>query len=163
VCTDCEAVLAAREFISTPLVLVLDGAAQPIGSAFELGKSTVATAPQFGADREAILTAWPPATDHLVLLEPFVRIREALDEAQAVAAAERLPRLTPVHVGPSKSTTRVKPPGDVIKLEQRLYYLLQPSLETLIQSDALHFPFEPFPYQYQGVAFLFPRYSAILA
>ncbi|MBC7855153.1 MAG: DEAD/DEAH box helicase [Pirellulaceae bacterium] len=59
--------------------------------------------------------------------------------------------------------TRIKPPGDVIKLEDRLYYVLQPPLETLIQSDALHFPFEPFPYQYQGVAFLYPRYAAVLA
>jgi SNF2 family DNA or RNA helicase len=59
--------------------------------------------------------------------------------------------------------TRIKPPGDIIKLEDRLYYVLQPPLETLLHSDALHFPFEPFPYQYQGVAFLYPRYSAILA
>jgi SNF2 family DNA or RNA helicase len=59
--------------------------------------------------------------------------------------------------------TRIKPPGDVIKLEDRLYYVLQPPLESLIQSDALHFPFEPFPYQYQGVAFLYPRYAAVLA
>ncbi len=59
--------------------------------------------------------------------------------------------------------TRIKPPGDVIKLEDRLYYVLQPPLETLIKSDALHFPFEPFPYQYQGVAFLYPRYAAVLA
>ncbi len=59
--------------------------------------------------------------------------------------------------------TRIKPPGDIIKLEDRLYYVLQPPLESLVQSDALHFPFEPFPYQYQGVAFLYPRYSAVLA
>lgn len=59
--------------------------------------------------------------------------------------------------------TRIKPPGDIIKLEDRLYYVLQPPLETLIKSDALHFPFEPFPYQYQGVAFLYPRYAAVLA
>ncbi len=59
--------------------------------------------------------------------------------------------------------TRLKPPADVIKLEDRLYMVLQPPLETILQSDALHFPFEPFPYQYQGVAFLYPRYSAILA
>jgi SNF2 family DNA or RNA helicase len=64
---------------------------------------------------------------------------------------------------PVKPLTRIKPPGDAIKLEDRLYYVLQPPLETLIQSDALHFPFEPFPYQFQGVAFLYPRYSAILA
>jgi SNF2 family DNA or RNA helicase len=51
----------------------------------------------------------------------------------------------------------------VIKLEDRLYYLLQPSLETLVSRDALRMPFEPFPYQWQGIAFLYPRYSAILA
>lgn len=62
-----------------------------------------------------------------------------------------------------KSRTIVKPPRDIIKLEDRLHYLLQPPLETLLQSDALHFPFEPFKYQYQGVAFLYPRYSAVLA
>jgi SNF2 family DNA or RNA helicase len=62
-----------------------------------------------------------------------------------------------------KKQTRIKPPGDVIKLEDRLYYVLQPPLETLVQSDSLHFPFEPFPYQYQGVAFLYPRYAAVLA
>ncbi len=59
--------------------------------------------------------------------------------------------------------TRLKPPGDLIKLEDRLYYLLQPPLESLVHSNALSFPFEPFPYQMQGIAFLFPRYSAILA
>ena len=62
-----------------------------------------------------------------------------------------------------KKLTRIKPPGDVIKLEDRLYYVLQPPLESLVQSDSLHFPFEPFPYQYQGVAFLYPRYAAVLA
>ncbi|HEX5104166.1 MAG TPA: DEAD/DEAH box helicase [Pirellulaceae bacterium] len=69
----------------------------------------------------------------------------------------------PRPLAPARSSTRIKPPGDVIKLQDRLYYVLQPPLETLIQSDALHFPFEPFPYQYQGVAFLYPRFSAILA
>ncbi len=70
----------------------------------------------------------------------------------------------PLSLSPSPaSTTRLKPPRDIIKLEDRLYYLLQPPLESLLQSDALHFPFEPFAYQYQGVAFLYPRYSAILA
>ena len=62
-----------------------------------------------------------------------------------------------------RQTTRIKPPGDIIKLEDRLYYVLQPPIETLIQSDSLHFPCEPFPYQYQGIAFLYPRYAAVLA
>jgi SNF2 family DNA or RNA helicase len=59
--------------------------------------------------------------------------------------------------------TRIKPPGDAIKLEDRLYYLLQPPLESLVASGEIRFPFEPFPYQYQGIAFLYPRYSAVLA
>src|SRR5262245_18948534 len=81
-------------------------------------------------------------------------------------AARPIPPSLPPSVSPSpvaKPSTRIKPPGDIVKLEDRLYYLLQPPLESLLLSDALHFPFEPFSYQYQGVAFLYPRYSAILA
>jgi SNF2 family DNA or RNA helicase len=71
--------------------------------------------------------------------------------------------LAPSPTPPRRAITRIKPPGDIIKLEDRLYYVLQPPLETLIQSDSLHFPCEPFPYQYQGIAFLYPRYAAVLA
>ncbi|MBS0210934.1 MAG: DEAD/DEAH box helicase [Planctomycetes bacterium] len=59
--------------------------------------------------------------------------------------------------------TRIAPPNDVIKLEDRLFYLLQPPLESVLASRSLDFPFHPFPYQLQGVAFLYPRYSAMLA
>lgn len=62
-----------------------------------------------------------------------------------------------------KKLTRIKPPGDIIKLEDRLYYVLQPPLETLTATGTLTFPFEPFPYQYEGIAFLYPRYAAVLA
>jgi SNF2 family DNA or RNA helicase len=59
--------------------------------------------------------------------------------------------------------TRLKPPGDIIKLEDRLFYVLQPPLETIVATGALEFPFHPFPYQFEGVAFLYPRYAAVLA
>jgi SNF2 family DNA or RNA helicase len=59
--------------------------------------------------------------------------------------------------------TRIKPPGDVIKLEDRLFYVLQPSLESLIGEGSLSFPSHPFAFQFEGVAFLYPRYAAILA
>ena len=59
--------------------------------------------------------------------------------------------------------TRIKPPGDVIKLEDRLYYVLQPPLESLVACGEIHMPFEPFPYQYEGIGFLYPRYTAVLA
>ncbi len=61
------------------------------------------------------------------------------------------------------SRHRIKPPNDVVKLQDRLYYLLQPPLGVLVGSGQLSFPFNPFPYQLDGIAFLFPRYSAILA
>ncbi len=56
-----------------------------------------------------------------------------------------------------------KPPADVVKLKDRLYYLLQPPLGLLVGSGQLTFPFDPFPYQLDGIAFLFPRYAAIIA
>ena len=59
--------------------------------------------------------------------------------------------------------TRLKPPSDVIKLEDRLFYLLQPPLENLLADRTMEFPFEPFTFQYAGIAFLFPRHNAILA
>ncbi len=62
-----------------------------------------------------------------------------------------------------KPSTRIRPPRDAIKLEDRLYYLLQPPLESLFSSGSLQFPFQPFPYQYAGIAFLYARHSAILA
>jgi SNF2 family DNA or RNA helicase len=62
-----------------------------------------------------------------------------------------------------KKLTRIKPPGDIVKLEDRLYYVLQPPLESLVKNGSLTFPFEPFPYQFQGIAFMYPRYTAVLA
>ncbi|QDT12628.1 DEAD/DEAH box helicase [Planctomycetes bacterium K23_9] len=59
--------------------------------------------------------------------------------------------------------SRIKPPKDIVKLQDRLYYLLQPPLDLLVGSGQLTFPFEPFPYQLDGMAFLFPRYAGILA
>jgi SNF2 family DNA or RNA helicase len=59
--------------------------------------------------------------------------------------------------------TRIKPPSDVIKLQDRLFYMLQPPLESILNSESLSFPCQPFPYQYEGIAFLYPRFAAILA
>ncbi len=61
------------------------------------------------------------------------------------------------------AATRLKPPGDVVKLKDRLYYVLQPALETLVAAGSLDFPFMPFPYQFEGIAFLYPRVAALLA
>lgn len=59
--------------------------------------------------------------------------------------------------------TRIRPPRDVVKLEDRLRLLLQPPLETLLAARALRFAFPPFSYQLDGIAFLYPRHEAVLA
>jgi SNF2 family DNA or RNA helicase len=60
-------------------------------------------------------------------------------------------------------TTRLDIPADVVKLADRLHYVLQPPLETWLSRQHIELPFEPFPYQLEGVAFLYPRSAAILA
>jgi superfamily II DNA or RNA helicase len=59
--------------------------------------------------------------------------------------------------------TRLKPPTDALSLEDRLFYVLQPPLETWLKGQELIMPFEPFPYQYEGIAWLFSQKSALLA
>ncbi len=65
--------------------------------------------------------------------------------------------------GGTRTVTRLKPPRDMVKLEDRLFCMLQPPLESLLQDSTIEFPFPPFAHQYSGVAFLFLRHSAILA
>ena len=85
------------------------------------------------------------------------------------ASAESLPATVPSSsqqkdsVPKAKSATRIRPSRDMIKLEDRLYYLLQPPLESLLVNGTIEFPFAPFPYQFAGIAFLFARQMAILA
>jgi SNF2 family DNA or RNA helicase len=59
--------------------------------------------------------------------------------------------------------TRIKPPKDALSLEDRLFYLLQPPLQTWLAGQELIMPFEPFNYQYEGIAWLFSHGSALLA
>ncbi len=65
--------------------------------------------------------------------------------------------------GRCRGRTRLQPPGDVIKLQDRLHFVLQPPLESWMSSESLEFPFDPFPYQFEGIAFLYPRHAAVLA
>ena len=59
--------------------------------------------------------------------------------------------------------TRIKPPADALSLQDRLFYLLQPPLESWLAGQELIMPFEPFSYQYEGIAWLFSSSSALLA
>lgn len=64
---------------------------------------------------------------------------------------------------PPAKQTRIQPPKDALSVEDRLFYLLQPPLETWLKGQELIMPFEPFPYQYEGIAWLFSQKSALLA
>jgi SNF2 family DNA or RNA helicase len=64
---------------------------------------------------------------------------------------------------PVRPRARIKPPGDVVKLSERIFYLLQPDLETILETSELVFPHDPYPFQYEGMAFLAPRHGAVLA
>jgi hypothetical protein len=89
VCTDSEPALAVRDFTDSPVVLVLGATAGLPSSVsagqFHLAANQVASAPGHLGDEQLIRAAWPSLADHLDLLEPFDRIREALDEAQRSA------------------------------------------------------------------------------
>ena len=94
VCTDCEPALAAREFVQTPLVLVLPAggeigqtaeppAAGPEGLvAFQLGRNRLALPQRAEEDRRLIHQRLAELAESFDLAEPFQRIREALEEAQ---------------------------------------------------------------------------------
>lgn len=64
---------------------------------------------------------------------------------------------------PAKKSTRIKPPSDALSLQDRLFYVLQPPLEQWLEGQELVMPFEPFAYQYEGIAWLFSRDAALLA
>ena len=59
--------------------------------------------------------------------------------------------------------TRIRVPGDAIKIQDRLNYILQPPIESILNLPTLEMPFEPFPYQREGIAYLFSSQFAILA
>ena len=64
---------------------------------------------------------------------------------------------------PKRKPTRLKPPSDALSLEDRLFYVLQPPLESWLAGQELVMPFEPFPFQYEGIAWLFSQGAALLA
>jgi SNF2 family DNA or RNA helicase len=118
------------------------------------------------------LDSTPPRAISIPIGCPEVRVRSFTFPAPAAGAAaaggegKAAPRAE--HGGGHNyllphGRTRIKPPGDVIKLEDRLHYILQPSLELLLAERSLTMPFAPFPFQLDGVAFLYPRHAAILA
>jgi len=82
--------------------------------------------------------------------------------ADLVAIAPKQKKEVPEGEAPKKPT-RIKPPADALSLEDRLFYVLQPPLESWLRGQELIMPFEPFQYQYEGIAWLFAQKCALLA
>ncbi|NOY42807.1 MAG: DEAD/DEAH box helicase [Planctomycetes bacterium] len=96
--------------------------------------------------------------------EPPAAPPAAVQETQSPSTtSQQTAKKSPLAEFGLSTCTRVRPPRDVVKLEDRLFYLLQPPLENIFSSESLSFPFRPFPYQYDGIAFLYPRNEAVLA
>lgn len=87
----------------------------------------------------------------------------ALSSANTTSVAEPGLQNGPDECTRPTSRTKISPPEDVVKLQDRLFYVLQPPLEMVLGCGELSLPFEPFGYQYDGISFLYPRHSAILA
>ena len=85
------------------------------------------------------------------------------DEENLKSIAPPPPKREEVEYSKKKKATRIQPPDDALSLEDRLFYLLQPPLEDWLAGQELIMPFEPFPYQYEGIAWLFSQRSALLA
>lgn len=83
-------------------------------------------------------------------------------ELKRIGPAKRVEEETDGVEKPRK-VTRLKPPADALSLQDRLFYLLQPPLESWLAEQELIMPFEPFGYQYEGIAWLFSSHSALLA
>jgi SNF2 family DNA or RNA helicase len=94
---------------------------------------------------------------------PFVLKSYDQEENVARRATSIAPAAGSESTATGDSVTRITPPSDVIKLDDRLFYLLQPPLESLLTGASLRMPFVPFPYQLSGISFLFPRHAAVLA
>jgi len=105
VCTNLPAVLAVRQHVELPVILVLGEAAAstaaeaaagagavyrvdaahgrvPTAPAFQLGRNSVTVAAGHDDDRQRAEAELAALVEHLDLAEPFGRIRGAIDEAQ---------------------------------------------------------------------------------
>jgi hypothetical protein len=86
--TDDASAVGVREFSSSPVVLVPDKD-QPLSLsaalALKLGTHNVALENRYSSDQPLILSRWKEHGHSLDLVEPFGRIREALEEAQKSA------------------------------------------------------------------------------
>ncbi|MDR2705523.1 MAG: DEAD/DEAH box helicase [Planctomycetaceae bacterium] len=108
-------------------------------------------------------------TDNMDSLETTDSATEFQEEILSGFEVEELELAEPVTVDEElikadiETLTRIRIPRDAVKVQDRLSYILQPPIESILHLPTLDLPFEPFPYQRQGIAFLYSAHFAILA
>jgi SNF2 family DNA or RNA helicase len=144
--------LAAR-----PVLAVFEWQAEPLAAPDCVAGQLPVTAPAVAA---IPLPEWRPRTLGGVLPEGVDALRHGGHPKAKTASAASAPLADRT----ARATiTRIRPPRDVVKLEDRLFYLLQPPLENLLAAESLVFSRQPFPFQFDGIAYLYPRHEAVLA
>jgi len=148
------------------------------------GWKRLAGAIDAGRAPEVLRLQWrgaSPTTMRVAIGRPQVRVRSFWFGQSSTGQMSNRPPAASVSSAPAQQTacnrpaarnmsaarngrlSRIRPPGDVIKLSERLQYVLQPPVELLLADRSLALPAEPFAFQFEGIAFLYPRQSAILA
>ncbi len=90
---------------------------------------------------------------------------QSAEPKQPQPLAEELLAPTPDPIAALKLKQRIRPrpTAETVLFKDRLLYLLQPPLDNLFNGKQVEVPFQPFPYQLEGIAFLMPRHAALLA
>jgi SNF2 family DNA or RNA helicase len=110
---------------------------------------------RLGMDVTTFGWRFPMPGEHLAPPKPRLHRPDAEQAAPAPEA--------PAPAAGAPPRTRLRPPSDMVVFKDRLLYLLQPPLEDLFGGKQIQLPFQPFPYQLKGIAFLMPRHAALLA
>ncbi len=154
-----------REFFAGPAIVIAQGYDPSLPSPPTLRLPVAMTPPQ-------VITIEPMPPRPAVQSHFFAPLGPAANPASPPPRSQASPPRGE-SLGPGASTqeaatkppqrARIAPPRDVVKLSERFFYLLQPDLETMLRGGKLAFPRQPFPFQFDGMAFLLPRHSAVLA
>lgn len=165
--------------------LQVDAHALPVHLAVKLFNSGlgagITRAPRFDVTSEdlvpppRLMPAWHPnwATPRTIGVQ-FADVIEPTRSGSAMASPYPLPSpldsdsaILPATASRPRNgndrRTRIDVPDTALSITDRLFFLLQPPIESLLSGQELLMPFEPFPFQYQGIAWLFSRSCGLLA
>ncbi|MDR1480389.1 MAG: DEAD/DEAH box helicase [Planctomycetaceae bacterium] len=138
----------------------------PVNEITSTSKSEQFSPQQFDGDIELVDEDSDKFSDDGVVLVNVDDSRESnivsgSDQVAAVILEQE--NTEPICFSDLDKLTRIRVPRDAIKIEDKLNYILQPPIESILHLPTVEMPFEPFPYQRQGIAFLYSAEFAILA